>query len=113
MAKTLYELLETRYDVKSTGKVKTVEITETLPATEVAQLNPNRSGLLFSNTSTAIIYLSLEKAMGLTDGIILTPSGGSFSVNWFEDFYITGWSWYAVANAAGGKLTVVESIITG
>lgn len=112
MAKTLYELLEAQYKVQSYGKVTPVDVGTTLPATEVAPLNPNRTGLLFSNVSDAIIYISLEKAMGLTEGIAVVPNGGALSLNWLEDFYITGWAWYAVANAAGGKLVVTQSVLS-
>lgn len=111
MSDTLTTLLEAQFKVKARGKLSTVQIGDTLPATLIVSNNPNRVGLVISNPSNAQMYVSFEAAMGLTDGVTIVPNGGTLSMIWSEDFDQIGWAWYAVASIDDSKLNILESIL--
>lgn len=111
MTKTLRDLLDRQYEVKATGRVSTVSVGDSRPATLIIGNNPNRTGLAIINASTASLYLSFNKDMGLTEGFYIVPSGGMLILNWRDDFDIVGWSWYGIASAAASAVNVVEEIL--
>ena len=70
--------------------------------------NNNRVGLVLVNISNSTVYLGLQGAVAvLNSGIVLTPNGGSFSMD--EYSYNTD-AVTAIAHVAGSTLTIQELI---
>lgn len=72
--------------------------------------NPNRFSFVIVNLGTAAVFLAPDNAVATTRGIRLDASGGSFSANWRDDANLTGWDWYAIAEAAGQSVLVLEVV---
>lgn len=72
--------------------------------------NPNRFGFVIINLGAVAIYIRPDFAVSVTAGIRLAPNGGSFSATWRDDFNLTGWDWYAIAEAAGTEIFVLEVV---
>ncbi len=72
--------------------------------------NPNRFALLIMNLGSVAMYVKPSLDVSATSGIRLAPNGGQISLNWREDFHLTGWDWYAIADAAATELFVLEVV---
>jgi len=108
MSKTLSQLLQERFGVKTTyrenPKVSTVGVT----AVQIVSYNPNRLGLVVINLSTNNMYVSPWLDVSSTKGILLAPLGGSLSLIWDEDYEFTANEFYAVAAAAASAIYCLE-----
>lgn len=76
---------------------------------QVAKNNPTRLSGLFINLSTADIYLNITGNVSIGNGILLVPSGGSFSVAQWDDYGFAGYPFFAIATAAASPLLFVET----
>jgi hypothetical protein len=73
----------------------------------VVMPKPNRQGILLTNDSAAVIYLSQVEPAALNSGIRLNPNGGSY---WEPDARWRVWdgAYYAISAGAGLSLLVTE-----
>lgn len=108
----LVDLIKERFKVTTRG----VENPNAITVAGLAPLlilpnNPNRLGFIIVNLSGNIMYVSLDRGVSDEHGIRLDANGGSFSCIWDEDFELTAWGWWIVADVAGShvySLAVVE-----
>ena len=59
--------------------------------------NPNRLAFIFVNLSGVDMYLRPHGAVAASNGIIISPLGGSLTVRWRDDFMLPSEDWYALA----------------
>ena len=79
--------------------------------TQILPNNPSRLGWTAVNLSANNIYIALDQDVASTHGILLTPSGGSVSVNYKEDFESVCWAAWAVAGADNSDIFIIEVLI--
>lgn len=77
---------------------------------EVVPYNPNRIGLLITNTGTTNITLRRESPVVSGVGILLLGNGATLSLNYKDDGDAVCFQFYGIGDAAGGSL-YVESIL--
>lgn len=110
--KSIHQLLADRYGVAvrsesdPDGNVSVDTTAEVL-----VRPNPARIGLLIVNLSSNIVYVKPGKGVSATSGIVLSPQGGSLTVDYLEDFDLPAREWQAVASAAASNVLVVESMV--
>lgn len=108
MAITLYDAIQTIMPVKTSLRIRTIDVSETSPPTLLVPNNPNRLELILSNVGDYNIYIHTEVDYTIPEGMLLTPNGGFMSLIWNEDFDVTGYSWYGLAQTDAGELTIME-----
>lgn len=111
MSRTLTDLLDVHFQVKSRTVEDTVSVGNSRPADQVVKNNPNRVGLTLVNISANGIYISSEADMLTTQGIYLVPNGGTVVLKWDTDFSIVGYDWYAIATGAASALNIIENVL--
>lgn len=97
----LADLLMGRFKVRTRAVENPKVITA---ASDTAQLvlgnNPNRLAFVIINLGDTPTYVSLTgEVAAATRGIRLDANGGSFGCVWDEDFQMTSWAWYIIAEA--------------
>ncbi len=107
MGKTLAELLEEHFGVK-TSYNENPEVTQVeIIATKVFSYNPNRLGIVIINTSGFPILVGYKNDVSVGNGILLTANGGSLSLVWDEDFELVASEVFAIAD--GGAATIYSN----
>ncbi len=108
MANTLRDLITARFGVQT--ELRLDPVTNTVGVTPVVVLtnNPDRLSVLVVNLSAVGVYLKPAPNVSASSGVKLNANGGTFSLLWEEDFHLTGYEWWAIAEAAGASILVVE-----
>lgn len=75
----------------------------------VASNDPERVSLLFINLGAAAIYVAPGVGVSSIAGIRIGPAGGGVSVDIYEDSILPAVEWYAISDAAGGVLFVLQT----
>tara|TARA_B100001964_G_scaffold73250_1_gene82979 strand:+ start:142 stop:528 length:387 start_codon:yes stop_codon:yes gene_type:complete len=110
MASTLYgaaaEYLRTRFR----GELRESESNPTIgtAATTIAESNPDRLSLQFTNLSANVIYIGLAETVSASNGIRLDMNGGGASLSVEDDGMLVTRQWYAMASGAGSSAYVLE-----
>ena len=110
MSITLYEAIQTLFPVKTTCKVKTVDVDARPHTTHLVENNPNRFELIISNVGDNPVYVSYLRDFGDKEGLLLNPNGGFVSYIWNEDFDIVGWGWNGFEVGGDGIIFVMEIV---
>ena len=112
MTRTLSELLQTHYGIKTSYRInpETTQVEDT--ATKVFSYNPNRVGLVLLNTGDANIFLSPQKTVSPGSGILLVPGGGSITLTWDRDFELVSSEFFAIASATESSTVYAIEIYT-
>lgn len=84
--------------------------------TAAVQLNSShlgmRTGVLLSNTGTTNFAISFLAGVTITTGILLL-SGGTYSLDWYYDGDLVSRPLYAISDAPGGTLHMLERFLAG
>jgi len=110
MGKTLHELLEEHFGVKTSfnenPEVTQVEIT----VTKLFAYNPNRLGLVVVNTSAFPIYVGYKNDVAVGSGILLVANGGTLALVWNEDFELVASEVFAIASGGAAICYTNETV---
>jgi len=79
--------------------------------TKLADGNPDRLALLVINLSANVIHVYFDNTVSSAKGIYLTANGGSFSLNWRDDFILSTLPLYGIAGAANSDVLIIETVI--
>ena len=105
---SLHEMLESLYGVR-TRSVRNPETNSVgTSAVRIAPSNPNRLTLLVINLSANSLYISPDAIVSSSNGIYISPNGGSLVLQWDKDFSLTSEEFYAVAGGASSTIFVLE-----
>lgn len=75
--------------------------------------NPNRLAFVIVNLGDTPTWVALSNQVAAeTYGIRLDGNGGSFSCIWDEDFQMTAWAWWIIAEAAEEPAIYVIEVIS-
>ena len=89
------------------------DYTITTAAVAVGSAHPGiRVQLLLSNTGTTNFAISFLAGVTITTGILLLP-GGTYSLDWYYDGDLVSRPLYAISDAAGGTLHMLERFLAG
>ncbi len=110
MGKTLAELLEEHFGVK-TSYNDNPEVTQVeVAVTKVFAYNPNRLGLVLINTSAFPILVGYRNDVSVGNGILLVAGGGSLSLIWNEDFELVASEMFAIADGGAATIYTNETV---
>lgn len=99
MSKTLFELLQAHFGIKTNFRVNPLTVLVEDSATKIFSYNPNRVGFVVVNTGTANLYLSPLNTVTAGGGILLTAGGGSVAFTWDEDFELVSSEFFGICEA--------------
>jgi hypothetical protein len=102
-----------RYSQREYGGVfQPRETTVAVGVTQVEALrnDPNRIGLLITNTGTTNITLARNAGIVSGVGILLLGNGASLALSVMEDGDIVQNGFYAISDLAGGSLFIEETV---
>lgn len=83
-------------------------VTANTTASQAAGNAPDRMGLLFVNLSANTVYLGISPTPGSSNGIALSPNGGSASFNVDEDYTLVTRQWNCTAPGGASTVYVLE-----
>jgi len=81
-----------------------------LVATRVFRNRPNRFAAIVINTGIPSIWWSLDPTNTPGTGLLLQPNGGTLILDWREDFEMTGWEQFLVADVAPAPILSIELV---
>lgn len=108
MVQTLDELILVQLGVRTTQRVNDQLSSVGTTAARAVIQDPNRVAFTLVNLSVNILYTGPFPNVSATRGFRLNPSGGLITVLYSEDFHLTGWEWFVIADAAASTLLTVE-----
>lgn len=106
----LDEILQDYFKCKTRTVENPVIATAPVAAAVCLRNSPDRLAWAIINLGANPIYLALTNAVGVANGILLTPLGGHVSMFWQEDFQMVGWAWWCSAPAGATNMYVLEVI---
>lgn len=109
--KSLHDLIERDYGVRTAHSVNPVVTQIETSVTNFLQGNPRRVSFVIVNVGASAIYLTPDNLPSTTRGIYLAPNGGSASVKWQDDFELLTYPWYGIASGAASEIIVIENFI--
>lgn len=77
----------------------------------ILRQSPARVWFLIVNLSPSDIYVAPFPGVSNTKGILLSPAGGSLSLNFLDDMDLVSIEWYAIANSAASNILVEELLL--
>lgn len=75
--------------------------------------DPDRVALLVTNVATTALTFSFRSPVTIGDGILLLGNGDTLTLNVERDGDTTAWRVFAIGNAAGGRIHVIETVREG
>ena len=113
MSGALSRLVRERFGANVAPEVNRALSTIGITAGRLWPQDPERLAALVVNLSVNTIFVGPFNTVSTTRGIRINPSGGQMMLLWDEDFDLTGYEWFAVADAAASALLTVEWVTTG
>lgn len=110
MGLTTYEVLQTIYGISGTFKENPLTSDVNIAVTRIMPNNPNRLAFVLMNLSGNDIYISPKENVSSTNGIYISPSGGSIVMQWDKDLILPTLSWYATAGADSSSIYILEIV---
>ncbi len=110
MAKTLNELLQEHFGVKTSFNENPEVDTVAITVTKIFAYNPNRLGFVVINTGTNPIYVAYKNDVAVNAGIMLVAGGGVMSAIWNEDFELCSMELFAIASGGVSTIYSVETV---
>jgi hypothetical protein len=104
----LADLIEARFGVKTEAADNRSTSSIGTSVATVLPNDPKRLAAVIVNLSAVAVYVAPYRDVGASKGIRLAPSGGTLSLIWDEDFDVTGWEWFGIADAAASALFTLE-----
>lgn len=80
-------------------------------AQQVLKQSPARVWLLIVNLSASDIYVAPFPDVSTSKGILLSPAGGSLSLNYVDDMDLVSVAWFAIATGAASNVLIEELLI--
>jgi len=111
MTKTLHELLQTHYGLRTSYRINPEVTRVETETTRVLSFNPNRLGFVIVNNGGSNIYISPEIVTlvgGLYSGIMLVPNGGTLVMKWDVDFELVSNEYFGLAEGAASNIYALE-----
>lgn len=102
-----------RYTEQLLGGPTTEQESNPTVGAAVSQLvaqNPDRVGLLVMNVGTQILYIKTAYDVSSTNGLELSPGGGSVSFNVRDDFTLPAREFAAISPSGNTNVYVLEEI---
>lgn len=112
MAKTLQELLQATYGVKTRIQENGAGFQVNPVETKIVSSNPNRVGCVFVNNGASNVYIKPIRPAVLNVGIKLSANGGTVTFSWDHDFELIASEWYGIADGAASNFYVLEVLTT-
>jgi hypothetical protein len=100
-----------KYGITST--VRVTQLTANIAKSEIVPSNPNRISMILINNSLNTIYINFGLDVSSSFGIVLSQSGGAFSMNINDEGEAVTASMSGLATADTSLLTLIETIVGG
>lgn len=71
--------------------------------------DPDALGLTIINLGTGNVYVAPTNLVSTTNGIVLTPTGGSVSLTVRDDLTLPGYDWWGIAPSGANQLFVLRA----
>lgn len=110
MSLTAHDMIMNLFNVKTRPIHSQVNVSNTLPPTEIAPNNPNRLSLIVSNPSGFDIYVQFDHDFIAGEGILIKANGGVISLLWSDDMDTVGWSLHGLASGGVAVVNVLEIV---
>ncbi len=112
MAKTLHELLQAAYGIKTQLQESDPTFQVGVAETKILPYNPNRVGLVMVNNGGANVTIKPSRPCALGKSILLLANGGTATFKWDVDFELVASEWFGIANGAASDFYTLEIVAT-
>lgn len=110
ISKTLPELLNNAFGVRTRVNLNPVVSSVGTVPTQIVGNNPNRVGLLIVNLGVNNLFVLPEPDPSAAKGILLAPNGGDLVITWYEDFDWAMYEEWGIAPAGAVNILTIEVI---
>lgn len=105
----LLKLIAARFGIRTRAVANRELATIGTTVARILGNNPNRVGFTIINLGTNVVFVHFARDVSTTLGIRLGGAGAFVTLLYDEDFHLTGWEWFAVADAgAANNVLVIE-----
>ena len=111
MGKTVKDIIEDKYEVKTSIVENPVITAAGAAAAIVFRNNPNRIAMVLINLSANSVYLGFSNQVSATNGFYIDKSGGFVSFNCWDDFILPTHEMWIIAPAGASNIYSVELLI--
>lgn len=105
------ELIQKRFGMVTRAQANPLVDEVDIAVTKILPNNPNRLAWIILNLSPNNVFIALDTKVASTHGILLTPSGGSATMIYEEDFEATCWEVFGTAAVDASDIFVLEVVI--
>jgi len=77
---------------------------------QVLPHDPNRLSWTVINLGANNVYIHSTRDVSATQGILLTPNGGSVTMTWEYDFDLVGYEVWGISAGAGNAIYTIEIV---
>jgi len=102
------ELIEREYNTKTTYNINPEVAKVETTVTKIFSYNPRRLSFTVVNLGDNNIVVAPDSGVTLTRGIFLVKNGGTMNMIWNEDFEMSCFEWYAIADTAACEIFAME-----
>lgn len=106
----LADLIDARFGVKTEAADNRSGTTLGTSAATILRNDPRRLAATIINLSAVAMYVAPSRDVSATNGIRLAPGGGQLTLIWDEDFDVTGYEWFGIADAAASAVYTLETL---
>ena len=108
---SLHQMIDARFGVRT----RTAENQETTAMTTTEALvlrnDSARLAAIVINLGQTDVFLRPRGGPSSTTGIRVGPNGGTFSLQWDEDYNLTGLEWFGITGAGVSTLYTLEILV--
>lgn len=106
----LEKVLQDRFGINTHSNENPVVAAFGVAAVIFLRNNPDRLAWTLVNLSANPAYVGLTNLVAATNGIYVPANGGALTMNWQEDFQMTGWAWWGITPAGASNIFVIEVV---
>ena len=108
---SIYDLLNESLGVNASPKEDALISTVGTSSAQLLRNNPNRVAFIMVNLSGGDIFLRPQSDATTSEGVQITPQGGSVVVRWQDDFLLPAEAWYAIGSVASSNFYLISLLL--
>ena len=106
----LRDLIDARFGTKTETRINPGASSIGVAALVILPNNPKRLSAIINNLGAAAVYIKPAPDVSASSGVRLAPNGGQATLIWDEDFELTGYEWWAIADAPATAVLTLEVV---
>lgn len=108
---SLHQLIQERFGVRTRSPENRENVAMTTMEALVLRNDSSRLAAVIINLGQTDVFIRPRSGVSATVGIRIGANGGTFSLQWDEDFDLTGKEWFGVTLVGTSTLYTLEVLV--